>query len=167
MLLNPDFLRKMDPPISDLIEFILSEEKTCQTHAMFGLQLLVESYKSFIIPKPRTATPNCRIQMLRFAQDVRSSLDHLRECQLLECIRDCKCERCLENPLPKALPELERHRRSCVVDCTICNGLSAVLLDGNNTPQEVETVPSRLNETPICSQNFWALSKTIWGKMVS
>ena len=99
----------MNPPISDLIEFILSEEKTCQIHAMFGSQLLVESYKSFTIPKPRTATPNCRIQMLRFAHDVRSSLNHLREPQLLECIRDCKCERCLENPLPKALPELERH----------------------------------------------------------
>ena len=54
MLINPDFLREMNPPISGLIEFILSEEKACQTHAMFGLQLLLESYKSFTIPYQTT-----------------------------------------------------------------------------------------------------------------
>ncbi|KAK3168611.1 hypothetical protein OEA41_005059 [Lepraria neglecta] len=64
MLINPDFLREMNPPISGLIEFILSEEKACQTHAMFGLQLLAESYKSFTIPNHEQLHPTAASKCL-------------------------------------------------------------------------------------------------------
>lgn len=61
------------------------------TNVVFGLQLLVESYKSFFFPNETTPkTVNCRVQMLKFAQDVKDTLTKIRT--LRPFIHDkCQC----------------------------------------------------------------------------
>lgn len=71
------FIYSSNPLAPDLLYFCGIEGRSVRTSFVFGLQLLVESYKSYVHSKEGTKAPNCRILTLKFAQDVRRSLNHL------------------------------------------------------------------------------------------
>lgn len=85
--IRTEFLYRMNPLIKDVANIYrrpednsIAPNASMQTDLVFDLQLLVESYKSFMITDGTTPkTVNCRVQMLRFAQDVKNTLAKLRE----------------------------------------------------------------------------------------
>ena len=103
--LRPEFIMDMNPLVADLKEFQTAKSSSIETSVIFGLQLLVESYKSFILSGP---TPNCRIQALKFAQHVRKSMDRLRQLRPFEAMKACTCDECIGDSLPIALCILEK-----------------------------------------------------------
>ena len=83
--IRSEFLCSMNPLIKDIREIYRPKDSSngpnasITTIVVFGLQLLVESYKSFML-SDQTAPKivNCRIQMLKFAQDVKNTLTKIR-----------------------------------------------------------------------------------------
>ena len=62
----------MNPLLLPLRVFYETKGSSIQTDLVFGLYLLVESYRSFTLPKRAVSMPNSRIQMLRFVQMLRT-----------------------------------------------------------------------------------------------
>ena len=92
--LRKEFLYEMNPLIKDIDTVYRAEDPNAmiQTSLVFGLQLLVESYKSFMFSDEKTPqTVNCRVQMLKFALEVKTALTNLRE------LRAFIHERCCDN----------------------------------------------------------------------
>lgn len=102
-----DLVLYMNPLLRPLQIFYETEGSSIQTDLAFGLHLLVESYKSFTLQKKLSSMPNARVQMLRFAQDVKSSLHRARVLRPITISIDCDCSDCLENELSVATIKLE------------------------------------------------------------
>ena len=98
----------MNPLLLPLQVFYETKGSSIPTDLVFGLPLLVESYKSFILPKKLVSKPNGRIQMLQFAQDVKSSLSRAPLLRPIVVNIACDCRDCLENALSVGLIRLER-----------------------------------------------------------
>ena len=64
----------MNQLLRQLQIFYEAKGSSVQTDLVLGLHLLVESYKSFMLPERLITMPNCRVQILGFAQEVKSSL---------------------------------------------------------------------------------------------
>lgn len=103
-----DFVLTMNPLLLPLQIFYETKGSSIQTDLVFGLHLLVESYKSFTLPKRLISMPNGRIQMLHFAQDVKRSLSRVRLLRPFMVNIACDCRDCLENTLSVALIRFER-----------------------------------------------------------
>lgn len=102
-----NFVLDMNPLLRPLRFFYGMKGSSIQTDIVFGLHLLVESYKSFTLPKKLPSVPNGRVQMLRFAQDVKSSLNRARLLRPWIISIICDCSDCLENALSVAMIEFE------------------------------------------------------------
>ncbi|CAD6585577.1 MAG: hypothetical protein ASARMPREDX12_002061 [Alectoria sarmentosa] len=102
-----DFVLDMNPLLRPLRSFYGMKGSSIQTDIVFGLHLLVESYKSFTLPKKLPSVPNGRVQMLRFAQDVKSSLNRARLLRPWIISIICDCSDCLENALSVAMIKFE------------------------------------------------------------
>lgn len=103
-----DLLLAMKLLLRQLQIFYEAKGSSLQTDLVFGLHLLVESYKSFMLPERLITMPNCRVQMLRFAQEVKSSLGHARLLRPFIVSRACDSSDCRENALSVALIKLEK-----------------------------------------------------------
>lgn len=78
------------------------------TSATFVLQLIVESYKSWLIPpKGGLNTSNPRLKALRFAQDVHESVVRCLAAKIFEPRPDCLCPDCWNPGLPECLRMFE------------------------------------------------------------
>ena len=84
--IRPELLCSMNPLIEDIRKIYRSKDCSdapnamMKTNVVFGLQLLVESYKTFVFSDEKThKAVNCRVQMLKFAQDVKNTLTKVRE----------------------------------------------------------------------------------------
>lgn len=98
----------MNPLLVPLQVFYEMKGSSMQTDLVFGLHLLVESYKSFTLSKGPVSMPNSRIQMLRFVQDVKNSLSRARLLRPLMVDSACDCTECREHPLSNALIKFDR-----------------------------------------------------------
>ena len=98
----------MNPLLVPLMVFYETKGSSIQTDLVFGLHLLVESYKSFALPNRLVSMPNGRIQMLQFAQEVKRSLNRARLLWPIVVNIACDCRDCLENTLSVALISFER-----------------------------------------------------------
>lgn len=103
-----DLVLKMNPLLRPLQIFYETKGSSIQTDVVFGLHLLVESYKSFTLPKRLLTTRNGRVQMLRLAQDVKSSLVRARLLRPLVVNIMCDCSDCRKDGLWDSLPNFER-----------------------------------------------------------
>lgn len=97
--LRLEFLHEMNPLIKDIHGIYKNKDDrnildaSIQTNVVFGLQLLVESYKSFMFSKEPTPTfINCRIQTLKFAQDVKNVLTKMRASRPFIHDKFCECD---------------------------------------------------------------------------
>lgn len=83
--IRPEFLYNMKSSIKDIQKIYRAKDSSnapnalIKTNVFFGLQLLVESYKSFMCSIDTFKMVNCRIQMLKFAQDVKNTLAKMRK----------------------------------------------------------------------------------------
>ena len=64
----------MNQLLRQLQIFYEAKGSSVQTDLVLKLHLLVESYKSFMLPERLITMTNCRVQILGFAQEVKSSL---------------------------------------------------------------------------------------------
>jgi hypothetical protein len=77
----------MNPLLSDISAFLESEDEHPNLSLVFGVHLLLETYRSFIW-KTKTATKsNCRLQALRFAKEVKEmvQIPLLHSCDPMVC----------------------------------------------------------------------------------
>ncbi len=84
--IRPELLYSMNPLIKAVRKIYRSKDSSAapntmiKTNVVFGLQLLVESYKTFMFSDEKThKAVNCRVQMLKFARDVKNTLTTVRE----------------------------------------------------------------------------------------
>lgn len=110
-----DLVLAMNPLLLELQIFYETKGSSIQTDLVFGLHLLVESYKSFTLPKRLVSMPNGRIRMLRFVQDIKSSLRRALQLPVGVNIK-CNCSDCRENALPVALIKFERELESLATE---------------------------------------------------
>jgi len=105
------------PLVFDLHEFLYAEGNSVKTNIVFGLKLLVESYKSFILDEGGLKLPNCRIQILKFGRDVRGSLRRVRDMRpLRERGSDpCSCLDCTGDSLIHSLDDFDKNLE-CIVN---------------------------------------------------
>ena len=102
-----DLVLAMNPLLQPLLLFYETKGSSIQTDLVFGLHILVESYKSFMQAERPISMPNGRVQMLRFAQDVKSSLSRARILRPFMVGMTCDCSDCRENASSVALIKLE------------------------------------------------------------
>lgn len=102
-----DLVLDMNPLLGSLQIFYETKGSSIQTDLVFGLYLLVESYKSFMLPEKPISMPNGRVQMLRFAQDIKSSVTRARLLRPITFSIVCGCNDCRENSLSVAINKLE------------------------------------------------------------
>lgn len=86
----------MNPLLREVQMYIQTEEQYPRTSLIFGMQLLIESYKSFHHCERAKYKANCRTQALRFVQEVRSCLE-------LVLTNFCWCNSCKSSFLTRVL----------------------------------------------------------------
>ena len=96
LLCNEDELYKqftldINPLLVDVKDYLGSESKEVTSSLVFGMQLLVESFKSFRFCEGAIQGINCRTVALRFAQEVNGFLKDLID---NESKMSCNCRRC-------------------------------------------------------------------------
>ena len=72
--LSKDLTLDMNPLLVDVKNYLDSESKLVTSSLVFGMQLLVESFKSFRFCEGAIQSINCRTVALRFAQEVNGFL---------------------------------------------------------------------------------------------
>ena len=85
------FTLDINPLLVDVKEYLDSDVDSVTTSLVFGMQLLVESFKSFLFCDGAISGINCRTKALKFAQEVKHSLDALIA---NEDTTGCKCASC-------------------------------------------------------------------------
>ena len=86
-----EFKLDINPLLVDVKGYLDSESKLVTTSLVFGMQLLVESFKSFRFCEGAIQGINCRTVALRFAQEVNGFLKDLID---NESTKSCICRRC-------------------------------------------------------------------------
>ena len=86
-----DFSLDINPLLIEVKEYLRSDNESLATSLVFGMQLLVESFKSFLFCDGAVQRTNCRTRALRFAQEVNGSLNVIISNE--DCT-GCKCLKC-------------------------------------------------------------------------
>lgn len=73
----------MNPLLTETREYLVSKGDLPDTSLVFGLQLLLETCKSFVWKENVPNPVNCRMAALRFAQEVKQSIDSVNEHDLV------------------------------------------------------------------------------------
>ncbi|KAH7028640.1 hypothetical protein B0J12DRAFT_745494 [Macrophomina phaseolina] len=69
----------MNPLLSETRQFLADQSDYPDTSLVFGLQMLLETCKSFVWKGPSPNPVNCRMNALRFAQEVRQSIQSVND----------------------------------------------------------------------------------------
>ncbi|KAF4304050.1 putative amidohydrolase 3 protein [Botryosphaeria dothidea] len=69
----------MNPLLGETREFLAASDDYPDTSLVFGLELLLETCKSFVWKGPSANPMNCRMMALRFAQEVRQSIQAVND----------------------------------------------------------------------------------------
>ena len=93
---SKQFTLVMNPLLVDVEDYLDSERKPVTTSLVFGMQLLVESFKSFRFCEGAVQGINCRTVALKFVQEVNGSLKDAID---NESKMTCKCRICAEMDL--------------------------------------------------------------------
>ena len=86
-----EFALDINPLIADVKRYLDSDRDSVSTTLVFGMQLLVESFKSFRFGDAAIQGANCRTLALKFAQEVNGSL---KAVIANEYSTPCKCSGC-------------------------------------------------------------------------
>lgn len=89
--LTRDFTLDINPLLADVKDYIDSDKKSVTTSLVFGMQLLVESFKSFLFCDGAVPGIDCRIVALEFALEVNRSLNAI---VADESTTGCRCPSC-------------------------------------------------------------------------
>ena len=89
-----DFTLDINPLLVDVKDYLDSESKLVTTSLVFGMQLLVESFKSFRFCEGAIQGINCRTMALRFAQEVDGFLKDVFDNESKMSCTCCTCHRC-------------------------------------------------------------------------
>ena len=85
--LSKDFTLDINPLLVDVKDYLDSEGKLVTLSLVFGMQLLVESFKSFRFCEGAIQGINCRTVALRFAQEVNGFLkDAIDDVSRMSCV---------------------------------------------------------------------------------
>ena len=84
------FVLDMNPLLLEVQDYIDSDEELPSSGMVFGMQLLVESFKSFLLCGVATKSMNCRTVALKFALEVKTNLN-----PVMENMKSCHC-RCVD-----------------------------------------------------------------------
>ena len=109
--ISKQFTLGINPLLVDVKDYLDSERKPVTTSLVFGMQLLVESFKSFRFCKEAVQGINCRTVALKFAQEVNGSLKDAID---NESKMSCMCRICAEMDLYGHLLLLQTQLRDYV-----------------------------------------------------
>ena len=105
---TPLSVEDMNPLVEKISRLSAQDSLAIQTDTAFGLQLLLESYKSFLCVDDATPTKvNCRLQALRFVGDVKRSVSRVQSIRPRQISQKCTCPNCPEKNLAKGIRLLE------------------------------------------------------------
>jgi hypothetical protein len=65
---------ELNPLFSDILEFLNGDDEHPKISLIFGVQLLLETYRSFLWRTDTATKTNCRLKALRFAQEVKETV---------------------------------------------------------------------------------------------
>lgn len=88
---SEDFKLDINPLLVNVKEYLRSGSESVTTSLVFGMLLLVESFKSFLFCDGAIRGTNCRTLALRFAQEVNGSLHAILSNE--DCT-GCQCPNC-------------------------------------------------------------------------
>lgn len=77
---------KAEPLLPALDAALRDPKSPIQTHLVFGMDMLLSTYKSFLWPKEQTNKVNCRIASLKFANDIIKSITNCMPCLEKLCL---------------------------------------------------------------------------------
>ena len=107
-LVEYDTLQDMNPLAETVRTLSAEASMMIQTDIAFGLQALVESYKSFMFGGGDAPIKvNCRLQALKFAGEVKKSISRVQKLRPPQTSHTCECQNCQERVLAKGLRLLE------------------------------------------------------------
>ena len=89
--ISSDFILDINPLLVNVHHFLDSDKQSPNTSLVFGMQLLVESFKSFRFCDSPIQSINCRTLALKFAQEVHGSLNQIID---NESKMHCMCHSC-------------------------------------------------------------------------
>lgn len=94
-------VRDLNPLVDKIATMTAQDVLKMRTDIAFGLQLLVESYKSFLFINNSTLPnkTNCRLQALKFAGEVKKSVTRVLRMRPPQKSEACKCTSCTEQKL--------------------------------------------------------------------
>ena len=109
--ISKQFILDINPLLVDVKDYLDSERKPVNTSLVFGMQLLVESFKSFRFCEGAVQGINCRTLALKFAQEVNGSLKAAID---NESKMTCMCRICAEMDLCGHLRLLQTELRDYI-----------------------------------------------------
>ena len=102
-------MRDLNPLVEKTAAMSPEDVLTMRPDVVFGLQLLIESYKSFLFGNGATPTKvNCRLQALKFAGEVKKSIMRVLRMRPPRKRETCTCKSCTEQLLRQGLEFLEQ-----------------------------------------------------------